>query len=170
MCLFDVAHFEFLIEIFKNFCNADCRTLQIFHFFVDQTAVVFHGQKIPSYVNWVSQGLTTQRTVGTLYPIGWVYSAIQSVEAQYYNITGVALTFSRYFRLHDNLVNPVLGYHANHIMFHIWKLAAKLKKTCSTHDFYKCFLALFRFPHTFYFMWSSYGENKTKQKTYLKKY
>ena len=28
MCLFDVAHFEFLIEIFKNFCNADCRTLQ----------------------------------------------------------------------------------------------------------------------------------------------
>ena len=27
MCLFDVAHFEFLIEIFKNFCNADCRTL-----------------------------------------------------------------------------------------------------------------------------------------------
>ena len=30
MCLFDVAHFEFLIEIFKNFCNADCRTLQNF--------------------------------------------------------------------------------------------------------------------------------------------
>ena len=27
MCLFDTAHFEFLIEIFKNFCNADCRTL-----------------------------------------------------------------------------------------------------------------------------------------------
>ena len=31
MCLFDVAHFEFLIEIFKNFCNADCRTLQSNH-------------------------------------------------------------------------------------------------------------------------------------------
>ena len=27
MCLFDAAHFEFLIEIFKNFSNADCRTL-----------------------------------------------------------------------------------------------------------------------------------------------
>ena len=30
MCLFDTAHFEFLIEIFKNFCNADCRTLHIY--------------------------------------------------------------------------------------------------------------------------------------------
>ena len=27
MCLFDAAHFEFLIESFKNFSNADCRTL-----------------------------------------------------------------------------------------------------------------------------------------------
>ena len=27
MCLFDAAHFEFLIEIFKNFSNVDCRTL-----------------------------------------------------------------------------------------------------------------------------------------------
>ena len=29
MCLFDVAHFEFLIEIFKNFCNVFCLTLQL---------------------------------------------------------------------------------------------------------------------------------------------
>ena len=27
MCLFDAAHFEFLIKIFENFSNADCRTL-----------------------------------------------------------------------------------------------------------------------------------------------
>ena len=31
MCLFDTAHFEFLIEIFKNFCNADCWTLHRLH-------------------------------------------------------------------------------------------------------------------------------------------
>ena len=29
-CLMSHAHFEFLIEIFKNFCNADCRTLHCF--------------------------------------------------------------------------------------------------------------------------------------------